>query len=53
MYLQSQDGNVHRSEARSGGDELAGMRKYLQRDVEWMAEAVGTLIFLLERMWGR
>jgi hypothetical protein len=41
MYLQSQDGNVYRSEARAGGDELQGMRPFLRRDVTWMKEAVG------------
>lgn len=41
MYLQSQDGNVYRSEDRIGGDELNGMRPHLERDVSWMREAVG------------
>ncbi|KAL7422997.1 hypothetical protein Q5752_002295 [Cryptotrichosporon argae] len=41
-YLQSQDGNVFRSDPRPvGEDELAAFRPYLLRDIDWMVEAVG------------
>ncbi|WVF68961.1 hypothetical protein IAT40_003735 [Kwoniella sp. CBS 6097] len=42
-YLQSQDGNIYRSEPRpSGESELRMFQKYIKRDVEWMKEATGS-----------
>jgi hypothetical protein len=42
LYLQSQDGNVYRASPRpEGGEELAGMRGWVERDVGWMREASG------------
>ncbi|WVR06473.1 hypothetical protein IAU60_003504 [Kwoniella sp. DSM 27419] len=41
-YLQSQDGNIYRSVPRPNGPpELASFQDHIQRDVEWMREAVG------------
>ncbi|GFZ45061.1 hypothetical protein JCM24511_02787 [Saitozyma sp. JCM 24511] len=43
LYLQSQDGNVFRSEPRAPGEEpeLAMFQRHIQRDVAWMHEATG------------
>ena len=41
LYLQSQDGNIYRTDPRMGGEELKGMRRYIQRDISWMVEATG------------
>lgn len=41
LYLQSQDGNIYRTDPREGGEQLKGMRRYIARDVQWMKEAVG------------
>jgi jumonji domain-containing protein 7 len=44
LYLQSQDGNIYRSEPRYdgwGGSELKVLQNYVERDVHWMSEALG------------
>lgn len=43
LYLQSQDGNIYRSEAGMRDEpELTSFQKVVQRDVPWMREAMGT-----------
>lgn len=43
LYLQSQDGNIYRSEAGMRDEpELTSFQKVIQRDVPWMKEAMGT-----------
>jgi peptidyl-lysine (3S)-dioxygenase / protease len=39
LYLQSQDGNIHRSSPPYG--DLEALRPYVARDVEWMRDAIG------------
>ncbi|WWD18607.1 hypothetical protein CI109_103060 [Kwoniella shandongensis] len=42
-YLQSQDGNIYRSEPHpSGLPELDMFQSYIARDVQWMKEAIGS-----------
>ncbi|OCF37197.1 hypothetical protein I316_01104 [Kwoniella heveanensis BCC8398] len=42
-YLQSQDGNIYRSEPRPSGEpELKMFQEYIRRDVEWIKEATGS-----------
>ena len=43
LYLQSQDGNIHRSSHQSSGlePELAAFAKYLETDIPWMNDATG------------
>ncbi|KAK8858712.1 hypothetical protein IAR55_002941 [Kwoniella newhampshirensis] len=42
-YLQSQDGNIYRSEPHpSGSSELAMFQPYIERDIPWMKEAIGS-----------
>jgi hypothetical protein len=40
LYLQSQNGNIYRSDT-DGEPELAALQSYVQRDVDWMSEATG------------
>ena len=42
-YLQSQDGNIHRScnEASYADPELVAFAKYLETDITWMKDATG------------
>jgi jumonji domain-containing protein 7 len=45
VYLQSQDGNIYRSEPRYEGwegPELKPLQAFVKRDVDWMHEALGT-----------
>lgn len=42
LYLQSQDGNIYRSEPGArGAPELAAFQPIVSRDVPWMREALG------------
>jgi jumonji domain-containing protein 7 len=42
LYLQSQDGNIFRSEpGPRGSPELATFQGFVARDIEWMREATG------------
>jgi jumonji domain-containing protein 7 len=46
LYLQSQDGNIYRSEPGArGSPELATFQSVVARDVSWMKEASGGSIF--------
>ncbi|ORY25936.1 cupin-like domain-domain-containing protein [Naematelia encephala] len=49
VYLQSQDGNIYRSTASSSSEsndpmkpQLAALQPYIQRDISWMLDAVGS-----------
>lgn len=42
LYLQSQDGNIARSEPGARGEpELASFQQYIRLDVPWMRDATG------------
>lgn len=44
LYLQSQDGNIYRSEPREAGvsPELSALQDFFPRDIGWIKEATGT-----------
>jgi len=42
VYLQSQNGNIYRSEPDDSMEpDLSAFRSVVKRDVDWMAEATG------------
>lgn len=41
VYLQSQDGNIFRSEEGTRASELSAFGNVIARDVAWMKEATG------------
>jgi hypothetical protein len=44
LYLQSQDGNIHRAAPGARGEpELAALQGVVSRDIAWMKEATGKL----------